>query len=133
MFVFGKVSDTIKKGHEAALQIQSELIEIIKPGISCETIYETAMKKAEELNLLENFMGLGKDKVKFIGHGVGLELDELPVFAPKVQSEIQPGMTFALEPKFVFPEGAVGIENTFVLREDGVEKLTNAPEEIVSC
>ena len=55
------------------------------------------------------------------------------MFASGVKQELKEGMTFALEPKFVFPEGAVGIENTFVLREKGVEKLTNAPEEIVSC
>lgn len=76
-------------------------------------------------------MGNGKNRVKFVGHGVGLELDELPVFAKGLDLKLEEGMTFALEPKFVFDTGAVGIENTFVLKKNGVEKLNDFKEEIV--
>ena len=76
-------------------------------------------------------MGFGKDRVKFLGHGVGLEMDELPIFAKGFDTPLLPGMTFALEPKFVFEHGAVGIENTFVLRENGAEKLNKFSEEII--
>ncbi|MCK5542836.1 MAG: aminopeptidase P family protein [Desulfobacterales bacterium] len=79
----------------------------------------------------ENFMGLGKDQVKFVGHGVGLELDEFPVFAKGLFMKLEKGMTFAIEPTFVFPDGAVGIENTFVLWDDGVEKLTLYDENVI--
>lgn len=64
------------------------------------------------------------EPVTFIGHGLGLELDELPVLAAGFGTPLQEGMVFALEPKFVFPEGAVGIENTFVTTARGIENLT---------
>ena len=70
--------------------------------------------------------------VSFVGHGIGLEIDELPVLAPGFDEPLEPGMVFALEPKFVFPgEGAVGIENSYLVVEDGVEQLTTAPEELI--
>ena len=86
---------------------------------------------AEAAGLSENFMGFGTDQVKFLGHGVGLELDELPVLAAGVKSRLMPGMVIAIEPKFTFPgEGVVGIENTFAITENGLERLTLTPDEL---
>jgi Xaa-Pro aminopeptidase len=75
-------------------------------------------------------MGYRENRVNFIGHGIGLELDELPILAKGLKAPIKPGMTFALEPKFVFPEGAIGIENSFVMTENGPEYLSITPEVI---
>jgi Xaa-Pro aminopeptidase len=78
-------------------------------------------------------MGPPGDQARFVGHGVGLELDELPVLAPGYKAPLQAGQVVAVEPKFVFPGvGAVGIENTFLATEAGGEKLTDAaPDEIL--
>ena len=71
-------------------------------------------------------------KAKFIGHGIGLEINEMPVLAPRMKQELEPGMVFALEPKIVLPGiGPVGIENSWVVTAEGVEKLTLCKEEIV--
>lgn len=71
-------------------------------------------------------------QAKFVGHGVGLDINEAPVFTPRSQEVLQVGMTFAFEPKFVVAGvGAVGIENTYLVTENGVEKLTEWNEEIV--
>ncbi len=68
----------------------------------------------------------------FVGHGLGIEINELPVIAPRSRDILEEGNMVALEPKFVIPEvGAVGIENTYYITSAGVEKLTNAPEEII--
>jgi Xaa-Pro aminopeptidase len=76
-------------------------------------------------------MGRGEGKVRFVGHGVGLELDELPVLTA-VDLELAEGMVFALEPKFVLPGlGAIGIENTWRVTRDGIVALTRAPEQVV--
>ena len=75
-------------------------------------------------------MGYKQDRVKFLGHGIGLELDEWPIFAKGLKQSLLPGMTFAIEPKFVFPEGAIGIENSFVMTETGPELLSITPETI---
>jgi Xaa-Pro aminopeptidase len=69
--------------------------------------------------------------VPYVGHGIGIELDELPVLTGS-SLELEPGMVFALEPKFALPGlGAIGIENTWVVTQDGVERLTHASEELV--
>lgn len=130
MFVIGDVSPELRAAHEASLAIQRELVGMLRPGTVCEAVYLRAEALARDLGLAEHFMGLGPDRVRFIGHGVGLELDEYPIFAKGVNTVLEPGMTFALEPKFVFPEGAIGTENTFLLTGDGVRVLTLAPETI---
>ena len=82
---------------------------------------------AEQAGLGDRFMGPPGDQARFVGHGVGLELDELPVLAPGFKGTLAAGQTIAIEPKFVFPgQGAVGIENTFVVTASGGEKLTAA-------
>ena len=73
-------------------------------------------------------MGRGAGQVRYVGHGIGVELDELPVLTGS-DLELEAGMVFALEPKFVLPGvGAVGIENTWAVTGDGVERLTHAPD-----
>jgi Xaa-Pro aminopeptidase len=72
-------------------------------------------------------------QAQFVGHGIGLEVNELPVLAAKFNTELQAGMVLAIEPKFAFPGlGAVGIENTYVVGNNGLEKITIVPEDIIS-
>jgi len=74
---------------------------------------------------LENFMGFGNRRVKFLGHGVGLTIDELPVIAQGFDESIQEGMVFALEPKKGIKDvGMVGIENTFIVTSEGGKCIT---------
>ncbi|MBV5316344.1 MAG: aminopeptidase P family protein [Desulfobulbaceae bacterium] len=127
MFVIGEVSERLQQAHAASLKILEAIAAMIKPGVICEDIYLKSAELAEQMGLQDHFMGMGSDGVRFIGHGVGLELDEYPIFAKGVKMPLAIGMTFALEPKFVFPEGAVGIENTYALTADGVQVLTRAP------
>ncbi len=131
MFVMGEVSEKFNDAHAKSLTILNEVIKDAKPGVSCESLYERAYAMAENWGLAENFMGIGKDRVRFIGHGVGLELDEMPVFAAGLKIDLAEGMTFAMEPKFVFEDGAVGIENTYVVTRNGSECLNHAPMEII--
>ena len=131
MFVIGDVSEQLKEAHRAAVAIEEELAAMLRPGVICEAVYSRAEELAAQMGLQDHFMGIGGDRVRFIGPGVGLELDEFPIFAKGVKTALAPGMTFALEPKFVFAEGAIGIEDTFALTADGARRLTNASPEIV--
>ena len=73
-----------------------------------------------------------QQQAKFVGHGLGLVINEPPVLCDRNKAVLEVGNTIALEPKFVFPEvGAVGTENTYVVTENGMRKLTSAPEEII--
>jgi Xaa-Pro aminopeptidase len=131
MFVLGSVSPTLKQAHQAALTILERITATIKPGVICEDVYDHSAALAQEMGLADHFMGIGSDRVRFVGHGVGLELDEFPIFAKGIKMPLATGMTFAIEPKFVFPEGAIGIENTYALKADGLQALTHAPSEII--
>lgn len=130
VFCIGELTPKMVKAYEAALLIQAEVLKVIKPGTPAEEPYLLAIKLAKEMGYEDYFMGYKEDKVKFIGHGLGLELDELPVLAKGLKTPITPGMTFALEPKFVFPEGAIGTENSFIMTETGPEYLSVTPEVI---
>ncbi len=131
MFVIGDVTKKLRQAYNAALTIEKNMITLAKPLTECSTLYEKAATLSTEMGYTDNFMGLANDQVKFIGHGVGLELDESPIFANGVKMQLKQGMTFALEPKFVFPEGAIGIENTYVMTDNGAERLTHAPLDII--
>jgi Xaa-Pro aminopeptidase len=130
IFCIGQLSPKLVKAYEDALFIEAEIVKSIKPGTPAEEPYLLASKLAAELGYQDNFMGYKQDQVKFIGHGIGLELDELPILAKGLQMPIVPGMTFALEPKFVFAEGAIGTENSFVMTENGPEYLSITPQAI---
>lgn len=87
---------------------------------------------AKSESLAEYFMGHSQ-QAGFVGHGVGLEINEMPVMAPRSREIYETGVVFAFEPKFVIPEvGAVGVENTFVVTDEGVEKLTIFEESIMA-
>ncbi len=89
---------------------------------------------AVEAGLGEHFMGHGAERVRFLGHGVGMEIDELPVLAPGFDAPVVEGNVIAVEPKFVFPgRGAVGIENMYAVTADGCETMTTASEELIEA
>jgi Xaa-Pro aminopeptidase len=77
-------------------------------------------------------MGVGPDRIRFVGHGIGLEVDEFPFLAAGQRLELQAGMAIALEPKLIFPgKGVVGIENTHVVTDDGLDQLGLVPGEVL--
>lgn len=130
VFRIGEIDELARKAHSLSITIHHRLATMAKPGVEAKALYEEAMKMVKDAGLEEYFMGL-KQKAGFIGHGVGIEVNELPVIAPRSRDVLQAGNVIALEPKFVIPQvGAVGIENTYVVRDSGLECLTNFPEDI---
>ena len=126
----GQTSDLAIKAHNCSIKILRLLEKKAVPGFPVKDLYEIAMSCVDEDGLKEFFMG-HRSQVGFIGHGVGIELNELPVLNPRSKDTIQEGMTIAIEPKFVIPGvGAVGVENTYVVREHGLENITVFAEEI---
>lgn len=131
VYSIGPLPQKAYDAHQVCLEVQSEVTAMAKPGVLCEDLYGKALEVVGKSGFADNFMGIGQ-KAKFVGHGIGLEINEAPVLAPRMKQELEPGMVFALEPKIVLPEvGPVGIENSWVVTAEGVEKLTLAPEEIV--
>ncbi len=126
----GEIPPLAQKAHECSRRILRELEKFGRPGVKCAAMYDRAMEIVEEEGLLDYFMG-HRQKVAFIGHGVGIQLNEAPVLTPRSRDELQENMTIAIEPKFVIPHvGAVGVENTYIVRADGLENITIFPETI---
>ncbi|HII90928.1 MAG TPA: M24 family metallopeptidase, partial [Methanosarcina sp.] len=110
--------------HNKCVEIQNEAASMLKPDAIPSEIYTTIMNKLDS-EFLQNFMGFGNRKVKFIGHAVGLLIDETPVIAEGFDEPLQEGMVFALEPKKGIENiGMVGIENTFIVTAKGGECIT---------
>jgi len=129
-FFIGEPPAKFLKIHDVALAIQNAVAASGVPGARSESLYQLAVDMAEESGFSKGFMGYSHP-VSFVGHGIGLEVDELPVIGRKSPHILKNGMVFAVEPKFIVPgEGLAGIENTFVVTEHGLERITRFPDEI---
>ena len=132
MFVIGQMPDEAQKAFDVALAIQAYVEENLQPGQICSALFEGACQLAEEHGLLHHFMGVAGEQAKFVGHGVGLELDEFPVLAKGFDVPLVERQTIAVEPKFILPGlGVVGIENTFAVGVDGGVRITRLKDDLV--
>ena len=132
VFSVGTLNELSIKAHDCSRRICQELSSMGKPGVEAKALYNRAIEIVAEEGLEDLFMG-HRQKAGFIGHGVGIEINELPVIAPRSRDILAEGNVIALEPKFVIPGiGAVGIENTYIVTSKGMECVTLAPEEIIN-
>ena len=131
VFSYGDIPSEAKAAHECSLAIHREFRRMAVPGTKASDIYEMAARLVREAGFEHYFMG-HRQKAGFCGHGVGIEINETPVIAPRSRDILQAGNAIAMEPKFVIPHvGAVGIENTYIVTPEGARCITNAPEEII--
>jgi len=108
---------------KTALKILTTLEKEIKPGVESGMLYEMSLSIAEKEGLEEFFMAHG-EKLKFVGHGVGLQIDEPPALAYGQKILLEENMVIALEPKFHVPDlGVIGIEETFLVTKEGLKRL----------
>lgn len=132
VYSLGNLSELALKAHRCSIDICRIIEKEARPGVKASALYEMAVELAKSRSLEHYFMGHSQ-KAGFIGHGVGIEINELPVLSPKSRDIIALNNVIALEPKFVIPEtGAVGIENTYVVKADGLKCLTEMTEEIIN-
>lgn len=126
----GEIPELAYKAHQCSRNILREMEKMGVPGCPVSKLYERAMEIVTQEGLNDYFMG-HRAKVSFIGHGVGIELNESPVIMQKSRDVLEKNMTIAIEPKFVIPKvGAVGVENSYVVTDLGLRNLTVFPEEI---
>jgi Xaa-Pro aminopeptidase len=130
-FSIGKLPQIAYDAHQVSIEIENRLAEMAKPGAICEDLYMESLNIAKKYGLSHYFMGIDQ-QAKFVGHGLGLVINELPVLCDRSKDILEENMSIALEPKFIIKGvGAVGTENTYIVRSWGMEKITIAPEEII--
>ncbi len=131
VYSIGELAPDLMEAHRFVLELNKEIESLLRPGTPCSDIYQRTLGRVKDSPYAPGFMGAADNQVRFIGHGIGLELDELPVVAEKVDLALAPGTIIAIEPKIFFPErGGVGVENTYLITDTGFENLTPYPEEI---
>lgn len=132
VYMFGaKPSDEIVKAHRGCIEVQKRTAELLKPGNISSDIYNKIMEGLDS-EFLNNFMGYGDRQVKFLGHGIGLHIDEYPVIANGFNNPLQENMVIALEPKKgISGVGMVGVEDTYIVTTDGGKCITGGEKDIM--
>lgn len=112
----------LMEAQQRCLELEQEVVRLMVPGEPIENLYLRTMDKFDNI-YGDAFMNGGK----FLGHSIGLVMDEAPAIAKGFKQPLQPGMTFAVEPKVALPGlGMVGTENTYVVTENGARSLTGS-------
>jgi Xaa-Pro aminopeptidase len=134
IFSLGALPQEAMDAHKICLDIQEAVRIRLQPGSSPDEIYkEVFQKEVLARGFEKDFMGFGSNQVRFLGHGIGLVIDEFPPIAEKVQVPLEKNMVIAVEPKKGLAGiGLVGIENTFLVTEKGGEKLTLGDDDVVT-
>jgi len=124
MFVVGKLSNEWENRLEDMQGIKEVVVDALHQRKTCSDAWMDGFELASELGYEDNLMGMKPDQTRFLGHGVGLELDESPVIANGFDRSLIEGGTIAIEPKVVYQEGSIGTEDTWLMTDSGMEPIT---------
>jgi Xaa-Pro aminopeptidase len=134
MFAIGSMPDKAMRTCRAAIEIHDYILEMAKPGATLGELFDHSVRLAKKLGFAESYLGPPGHKVSFIGHGIGLEIVEPYIIARNRIDRLEPGMIFALEPKFVYEnEFSAGVESVFLMTENGTRLLSKVPVEVFVC
>ncbi len=127
----GSAPDEVCRAHDACVELYLKIEAMLKPGTLPEAIWDESLAFMKAAGQSEGFMGLGGNKVPFVGHGIGLNVDEQPVAAARFGQPLEEGMVMALEPKIGLPGlGMVGVENTIEITAAGGRSLSGGQLEL---
>ena len=124
MFVVGKLSKEWEDRLEDMQGVKEVVVDALHQRKTCSEAWTEGFELACELGYEDNLMGMKPDQTRFLGHGVGLELDESPVIADGFDRGLVEGGTIAIEPKVVYSEGSIGTEDTWLMTDSGMEPIT---------
>ena len=131
MYAIGHMPARFVEAYEACKEIERRVLEGAVQGAKASDLFLYSKQLADNAGFGPYYLGYGRHKVNFLGHGIGIELSELPYIAPRHDYVLEEGMTFAIEPKMVFPgKGATGIEDTVLMEKAGYRRLSNVDDTI---
>jgi Xaa-Pro aminopeptidase len=132
MFAIGHMPDMYVKAYEVCREIHYRVLDKALLGVSGRELFEYSKRLAKQAGFGDYYLGYEPHKVRFLAHGIGLELSEIPFIAYRTDYPIEEGMTFAIEPKMVFPkQGSAGFENTVLMEKGRYRILTDIDENII--
>ena len=124
MFSVGRLPQKWHDRLEHMIEVNDIVVSSLANGDDCSMAWQKGSQLAYELGYEENLMGMKPDQSKFLGHSVGLQLDESPVVAKGFNRPLPIGGTMAIEPKVVYAEGSIGLEDTWIKTSEGMNSLT---------
>ncbi len=131
MYALGSLPEPAWEAWRVVQELYRVFEEEARPGVMPWKLFHRLWDLVKARGLAEIFMGPGPERVSFLGHGVGLELDEFPLISARFPYPLEAGVVLAFEPKFFLPGlGMVGQEDTGCITPEGVEWLTQSPREI---
>lgn len=132
MYAIGSMPDIFVGAYEACKEIHYRVLDKVLQGVVSKELFEYSKQLADTMGYGDYYLGYGHHKVRFLAHGIGVELAELPFIAASQNYPIEEGAVIAIEPKMVFPKkGSCGIENTVILEKGKYRVLSNSDERIV--
>lgn len=130
-YVVGQADDRQREVFNSVLKVMEAVLSHIREGVPVKELYHLAVKTAEEEGFGEYLQGYGSQKGEYIGHGLGLEVDEPPVVGPYTDMLLQEGMILAIEPKIIIPQwGAVDIEDPLLVTKEGCQVFSPIPKKL---
>jgi Xaa-Pro dipeptidase len=131
MYALGDMPDQLVRAYDVCRDIHYRVLDRATKGVPASELFRYSKELAVAAGFGPYYLGHGDHKVNFLGHGIGIELSELPFLAPRHDYPLADGMTLAIEPKMVFPgKGATGIENTVIFEKGTYRVLSNVDEDI---
>jgi Xaa-Pro dipeptidase len=124
MFVAGRLDEVWMNRLEDMMSVRDEVVGVLETGGTCSEAWDRGLALATELGHADHLMGQAPDQSRFLGHSVGLQLDEAPVVAAGFDRQMPVGGTMAIEPKVVHTDGAIGSEDTWLREHDGLRPIT---------
>ena len=124
MFCIGNLEEKWYQRLEDMNLVNQKVVDSLSNNEHCSVAWQKGYDVASELGYLDHLMGMKPDQSMFLGHSVGLQLDESPVVAKGFDRPMETGMTMAIEPKVVYQDGSIGLEDTWIKTEFGIERLT---------
>ena len=124
MFSLGSLSEEWHQRLDDMIAVKDAVVNVLDKGGFCSQAWVEGQTLAYELGYEQHLMGMQPDQSKFLGHSVGLQLDESPVVAAGFDRPLPIGGTMAIEPKLVYAEGSIGSEDTWIRDEEGMRAVT---------
>jgi Xaa-Pro aminopeptidase len=131
IYSVGLLSAEARDFHDTCVMLQNRAATMLKPGAVPSEIYRRHIEGVDT-EFLKEYNGFGAGKVKFLGHGIGLHIDQYPVIAEGFEKPLEENMVLAIEPKRgIEGLGMVGVENTFIVTPEGGQSITGSKYEII--
>ena len=124
MFSIGKLPEPWESRLSDMVEVSNKVVASLGRGDDCSKAWQIGSDLVGSMGHSEHLMGMKPDQSQFLGHSVGLQLDESPVVAKGFDRPLPINGLMAIEPKLVYVDGSIGIEDTWLRTDEGLERLT---------